>query len=268
MLRRSEAETQPMPKPLTLSQIAELQRIDTPTVCNLLEVAAPHRRGHGYTTRHLHCAFPDLPPIVGYAKTATIRAREPGPLSGADNLTMRFGYYDYVVDGPAPRISVIQDLDDHQPGYGSFWGEVNSNVHKALGCAGVVTDGSVRDIDAWAPGFFVLAGSVMPSHAHVDVVEIGGTVSVAGMVVAANDLVHADRHGAVVIPRCSRGARRCCSTPPASRDFRSTTCATRSRAWMRFTETAQNSNSRFMLMLAIFQSSPAFTIVPGTTSRR
>ena len=110
-----------MPNPLTLLQIAELQRIDTPTVCNLLEIAAPHRRGHGYTTRHLHCAFPDLPPIVGYAKTATIRAREPGPLSGADNLAMRFGYYDYVVDGPAPRISVIQDLDDHQPGYGSIY---------------------------------------------------------------------------------------------------------------------------------------------------
>jgi regulator of RNase E activity RraA len=77
---------------------------------------------------------------------------------------------------------------------------VQSNIHKALGCAGVITDGSIRDIEAWAPGFFALAGSVMPSHAHVDVVEIGGTVSVAGMIVAANDLVHADRHGAVIIP--------------------------------------------------------------------
>src|SRR5262249_41223917 len=80
---------------------------------------------------------------------------------------------------------------------------VQSNVHKALGCAGVVTDGSVRDIDAWAPGFFVLAGSVMPSHAHVDVVGIGGTVSIAGMIVVDGDLVHADRHGAVVIPHAS-----------------------------------------------------------------
>src|SRR5262249_61354072 len=73
----------------------------------------------------------------------------------------------------------------------------------ALGCAGVVTDGSVRDIDAWAPGFFVLAGSVMPSHAHVDLVGIGGTVSIAGMIVVDGDLVHADRHGAVVIPHAS-----------------------------------------------------------------
>ena len=189
-----------MPNPLTLLQIAELQRIDTPTVCNLLEIAAPHRRGHGYTTRHLHCAFPDLPPIVGYAKTATIRAREPGPLSGADNLAMRFGYYDYVVDGPAPRISVIQDLDDHQPGYGSFWGEVNSNVHKALGCAGAITNGSIRDLPMLAESFQLLAGSVGPSHAYVHLVSFDCEVNVHGMAVRSGDLVHADRHGAVVIP--------------------------------------------------------------------
>ena len=67
-----------MPKPLTHSQIAELQRIDTPTVCNLLEIAAPHRRGHGYTTRHLHCAFPDLPPIVlADAYIAKVKAEMP-----------------------------------------------------------------------------------------------------------------------------------------------------------------------------------------------
>jgi regulator of RNase E activity RraA len=80
------------------------------------------------------------------------------------------------------------------------WARSGARSSPALGCAGVITDGSIRDIEAWAPGFFALAGSVMPSHAHVDVVEIGGTVSVAGMIVAANDLVHADRHGAVVIP--------------------------------------------------------------------
>jgi len=62
-----------------------------------------------------------------------------------------------------------------------------------------VTDGSVRDLEAMAPDFLVLAGSIMPSHAHVHVVDYGGTVSVAGMV-SPNDVIHADRHGAVVIP--------------------------------------------------------------------
>ena len=188
-------------KALTHAQIAELGRIDTPTICNLLEMVAPQRRGHGYTTRHLQCAFPDLPPIVGYAKTATIRAKEPGPLSGPDNLALRFGYYDYVVDGAAPRVSVIQDLDDHQPGYGSFWGEVNSNVHKALGCIGGITNGSIRDLPMLAEGFQLLAGSVGPSHAFVHLVSFDCEVNVHGMVVRSGDLIHADRHGAVVIPR-------------------------------------------------------------------
>jgi regulator of RNase E activity RraA len=99
-----------------------------------------------------------------------------------------------------PSISVIQDIDAPDTGFGAFWGEVQTHVHAGLGCVGVITDGSVRDLDAMSPGFFVLAGSVMPSHAHVHLVEFGGTVSIAGMVVSANDIIHADRHGAVVIP--------------------------------------------------------------------
>ncbi len=77
---------------------------------------------------------------------------------------------------------------------------MQTHVHAGLGCAGVITDGSVRDLDAMAPDFLVLAGSVMPSHAHVHLVEYGGTVSVFGMVVSPNDVIHADRHGAVVVP--------------------------------------------------------------------
>jgi regulator of RNase E activity RraA len=77
---------------------------------------------------------------------------------------------------------------------------VQTHVHAGLGCAGVITDGSVRDIDAMAPNFMVLAGSIMPSHAHVHLVDFGGTVSVAGMTVSPNDVIHADRHGAVVVP--------------------------------------------------------------------
>lgn len=189
-----------MTKPLDGRQIEALRRIDTPTICNLLEMVAPERRGTGYTTRTLQCVFPSLPPMVGYAKTATIRAKEPGPLAGDDYMALRFEYFDYVGAGPMPRISVIQDLDDSQPGYGSFWGEVNSNVHKALGCEGVVTNGSVRDLDMIAPGFQLLAGVIAPSHAFVHLVHFDCEVNVHGMVVRSGDLVHADRHGAVVIP--------------------------------------------------------------------
>src|SRR5581483_3530743 len=189
-----------MTKPLNAKQIEALRKIDTPTICNLLEMVAPERRGWGYTTRTFQCPFPNLPPMVGYAKTATVRAKEPGPLAGDDYMAVRFKYFDYISEGPRPRISVIQDLDDFQPGYGSFWGEVNSNVHKALGCEGVVTNGSVRDLDMIARDFRLLAGVIAPSHAFVHLVHFDCEVNVHGMVVKSGDLVHADRHGAVVIP--------------------------------------------------------------------
>src|SRR5438034_8206218 len=99
-----------MTQALDTDQIAALRKIDTPTICNLLEMVAPQRRGHGYTTKHLHCAFPDLPPIVGYAKTATMRAKEASALGAAENMALRFRYFDYLASGPLPRISVIQDL--------------------------------------------------------------------------------------------------------------------------------------------------------------
>jgi Demethylmenaquinone methyltransferase len=95
---------------------------------------------------------------------------------------------------------VIQDIDGGDAGFGAFWGEVQSSVHKALGSLGVITDGSIRDIAQWAPGFQALAGSIGPSHAYVHAENFGGEVRVAGMTVRSGDLIHADRHGAVVIP--------------------------------------------------------------------
>ena len=184
------------PKP---AELEALRAIDTPTLCNALEVVAPRRRGHGYTVRHLHCLFPDMKPIVGYARTATMRAKEPSRYSPEEYMDVRAAYFDYVAAGPGPKVSVVQDLDE-RPGYGAFWGEVFSTVHKALGCRGAVTNGSVRDIDLLAPDFQVLAGLVAPSHAFVHAVDWGCEVNVQGMVVQDGDLVHADRHGAVVVP--------------------------------------------------------------------
>ena len=97
---------------------------------------------------------------------------------------------------------VIQDKDD-PPGYGAFWGEVQTNVHKALGCLGTVTSGSIRDLAAVAEGFQMLAGSIAPSHAFVRVVEFGISVTTHSMEVRSGDLIHADRQGAVVVPEQS-----------------------------------------------------------------
>jgi regulator of RNase E activity RraA len=169
-------------------------------VCNLVEIVLPQRRGHGYTVRHLHCPFPDLPPIVGFAKTVTFKAKDAVPLGEAGYMQKRLDYLDYVAAKPQPGIMVMEDLDSEYAGYGAFWGEVQSNVHKALGCLGVVTNGSIRDIPMIAPGFQMLAGSIVPSHAYVHVVEFGIDVNVHGMAVKSSDLIHADRHGAIVVP--------------------------------------------------------------------
>ena len=103
---------------LSESQFAFLRSIDTPTVCNLIEIVAPERRGAGYTAVHLHCPFPDLPPMVGFAKTVIIRAKD--AVSGPSYMAKRMDYLDYVAAAPRPSVVVIEDQDD-PPGYGAFW---------------------------------------------------------------------------------------------------------------------------------------------------
>jgi regulator of RNase E activity RraA len=183
--------------------LAQLASYDTPTICNALEIVVPERRATGFTVKPLVCPFPELPPIAGYAKTATIRSTHGNELSAGKAREQRIAYYEYMASAPAPSIAVLQDLDGHETGFGAFWGEVQSTVHKALGLLGVVTDGCIRDIPQWAPRFQALVGSIAPSHAHVHLAGFGQQVRVHGMLVRSGDLVHADRHGAVVIPEAA-----------------------------------------------------------------
>jgi regulator of RNase E activity RraA len=182
---------------LTKAQTEFLQSIDTPTVCNVLEMVAPERRGHGYTTQHLHCPFPALPPMVGFAKTVTCRSRD--KVNVGDYMQKRLDYLDYVASAPNPSWVIVEDLDQ-PPGHGAYWGEVMGNIHKSLDCVGTITNGGIRDIPQIPPGFQMLAGSIAPSHAYVHVVDYGVDVTVHGMKVKSGDLIHADQHGAVVVP--------------------------------------------------------------------
>lgn len=173
---------------------AVLRGYDTPTICNGLEAINPGYRASGYTRRRFAVLAPDLPPVLGYARTATIRSAMP---PAGDPARKRVDYYTYVsAPTEQPRVVVIQDLDA-EAAVGAFWGEVNTNIHKALGVAGCVTNGSFRDLDDSADGFQLLGGQVGPSHAYVHVDGFGAPVDVHGMQVAHDDLVHADKHGAV-----------------------------------------------------------------------
>lgn len=187
--------------PLPMELLEQLAALDTPTICNALELIAPERRATGFTTEGLNCLYPSLAPMVGYARTATMRSIHPLRLAPEEISKRTMAYYEYIAEGgPRPSICIIQDLDGARAGFGAFWGEVNSHIHLGLGCRGVVTDGSVRDVDGNAEGFQMLCRMVVPSHAHYHIVSFGEAVSVAGASFDHGDLVHADRHGAVVIP--------------------------------------------------------------------
>ena len=184
---------------LTAADLNKLTEWVTPTICNGLEHLSSEYRVKSFTVEQMQCFDPSLPPIIGYARTAMIRSMTPPEGKPEDIREMRARYYETISAPPNPSISVIQDLDP-TPGFGAFWGEVNTAIHKGLGCLGVVTNGSFRDIDACAPGFQLLGGKVAPSHAWVHLVAIECEVNIFGMAVKPNDIIHADRHGAVVVP--------------------------------------------------------------------
>jgi regulator of RNase E activity RraA len=174
----------------------------------MVELIVPERRAIGFTVEPMAVLHPAAAPVVGLARTGTIRAKEP-PRGTVAN---RLDWYDYVANASLPTIVVLQDLDD-RPGYGAFWGEVNTNVHMKLGAEGCVTSGSFRDLAASARNFQIIGGRVGPSHAHVHVVDFGGPVNIFGMQAAHDDVIHADCHGAVVIPA------ECVTKLPASIDL-------------------------------------------------
>ena len=185
---------------LTQSDLATVAAFDTPTICNALERLDPSTQARGCTCTPFICGFPSLKPIVGYARTATIRSARPSGLSPAAQRQLQNDYYRHIDGGLKLSIVVLEDLDGGGAGRGAFWAEVQSAIHVGLGALGVITNGSVRDIDQWAPAFQFLAGRVAASHAYAKPVEFGSEVTVFGMTVHDGDLVHADRHGAVIVP--------------------------------------------------------------------
>lgn len=178
--------------------LALLQRVDTPTVCNAIEVAQGKRGFDAYTKGTMQCSAPGKA-MVGFARTAKIAGREP-PTEAPDVIrTRRLDYFRSMAAGPRPAIAVLEDVDFPNC-VSAWWGEVHTNVHKGLGLNGALTNGVMRDLGDLADGFPVVAGSVGPSHAFVHVRELGTPVNVFGMTVNQGDLVHADRHGGLVIP--------------------------------------------------------------------
>jgi len=183
---------------MTLSpdDLNALRKLSTPTVSNAIETFNVRPRNQGFMSPDIRCLFPDWGVLAGYAVTARFAADQP-----ATRPASRLEFWGHLLQIPEPRVVVLQDLD--QPsGVGAFFGEVQTNIHRRLGCVGVVTNGHVRDLDeVKALGFHYFARGVCVSHAYVHLIDFGSSVSVGGMTVHPGDLLHADKHGVLVVPR-------------------------------------------------------------------
>ena len=180
-----------------------LTTVDTPTISNALDLYRGDRSAEGFTKFPVVCSNENLTPIIGVAKTAKIKASIKSSLIPTELNNIRINYYEYMstrLDTSFRNICVIEDLDWPNP-VGAFWGEVNVSLHKGLKLNGTLTNGLLRDLGDIDKDYMVLASAIGPSHAYVHVVEFNTEVNLLGLKIKPNDIIHADRHGAVIIPR-------------------------------------------------------------------
>jgi len=183
---------------LTSEQLEILRLLDACTLANAIETFHERLRNEGFTDNSVHCLFPHLRPMLGYA--ATVKIRGSAPPTADRRYPDRTDWWDYILSLPAPRVVVVQDVAT-KAGLGSLLGVVHVNILRALGCAGAVTNGAVRDLPAAEKlGFQLFAGSISVSHAYVHIVEFGTPVEIGGLKIESGDLLHGDLHGVQSIP--------------------------------------------------------------------
>lgn len=187
----------PSPRALSAEDLALLHRYDTPTVCNVIELFDVRPRTAGYMDGRIRACYPKLPPMVGYASTATFRAaappREGNVYSGLSEQVASFA------ELPGPAVVVFQDLDD--PVTSATFGEVMCTTYKAFGAAGLITGGAARDLDQVAALHFpCFSDGVVCAHGYCHIPEIGVPVRVGGVTVNPGDLLHGDCNGVTTVP--------------------------------------------------------------------
>jgi len=184
---------------LTHSDLLKLKRWNTPTIYNGWEqITGGDIAGDAFNLEETRDFMPQMGPMVGYAVTVII---EPSNPKHKENRGAGAAYREYVSNVPGPKIVVVQDRDKPRV-IGSLWGEVNSNTHRALGCVGTITDGAIRDVDEMTnAGFKALARRLCVGYAHVVPVEWNCEVEVFGRKIQPGQLIHADKHGFLAVPK-------------------------------------------------------------------
>ncbi len=188
-----------MNRTLDDGELLELKRWNTPTIYNGWEqITKSDSAADAFNLEETRDFMPQMGPMVGYAVTVVC---EPSNRKHKGEIPNAWSdYRRYIASLPGPKIVVVQDLDKPRV-IGSFWGEVNANIHRALGCVGTITDGAVRDLDEMtSAGFKALARRLCVGHAHSWPVRLGCEVEVFGRRIAPGQLIHADKHGFMAIP--------------------------------------------------------------------
>ncbi len=188
-----------MAQPLTHSELLQLKRWNTPTIYNGWEqITHGDIARDAFNIEETRDFMPQMGAMVGYAVTVVV---EPSVRAHkVDRPNAWHEYRDYVAAQPGPKIVIVQDLDKPQV-LGSFWGEVNANIHAAMGCVGTIVDGAIRDVDEMtSAGFKALARRLCVGHAYSAPVRWGEPVEVFGTRIQPGQLVHADKHGFMAIP--------------------------------------------------------------------
>jgi len=185
---------------LTPAQLDELRQFSTCVTASAIETFGIRLHNTGFADSSIRCQFKDLPAVVGYAATARIRSANPPMDRRGYFYYDRADWWNQILTIPAPRIVVIEDLDE-PAGLGAFVGAVHAHILHALGCVALMTNGSVRDISEIRPtGFQLFASNVAVSHAYSHVFDFGSTVHIGGLKVSPGDLIQGDLHGVQTIP--------------------------------------------------------------------
>jgi 4-hydroxy-4-methyl-2-oxoglutarate aldolase len=181
----------------TPEDLAALRNFTVPTLANAIEAFGVIPTNEGYCDTTLKCIYPQYPTMIGFAVTARLSTDQPP--SAVRPGIVEAEYWRWIASRPGPKIAVVQDID--KPPKGAMWGEWNSNVYRALGCVGTVTEGAVRDIDAVEKlKFHFFCTAILPSHGYGVYIDYGGSVRVAGLTVRPGDLLAGDQHGVILIP--------------------------------------------------------------------
>jgi 4-hydroxy-4-methyl-2-oxoglutarate aldolase len=183
---------------LSPAQLQKLRRWNTPSVANALEQISGADPLTLFNLEETRDFMPELGPMVGVAMTVVISGGDPRPKrEQPENFNL---YREYLASRRGPKIVVVQDAD-RPVCYGSIWGEVGATQMRALGCVGTITDGAIRDLDEMkAAGFKALARRLAVSHAHCWPLRWGVEVEVFGTKIRPGQLIHADKHGFIIIP--------------------------------------------------------------------